>query len=272
VAHTWEPPPPEPPWIVTAAPKGLGILAATLILLPLFLLRANRCSAAWWIWLPVLISIPAGMTIAFFLTDNERSLAQAVGAFIIGQAAMWLLTPYLGSRYRIVAFFKALPALAGFGLVALVPALLTRSSGYIDLRVYLVILVALAGLAVTLALTLADLSARRRFGRMRFLVWLSVWTVVAWTVIASPFVIIASLSGDIEWGQSVLAILCASGISLALILPLLLLSFFQPFYRARLLGFLNVPQPGPSVEAAVPPKLSDLHQPEGRTAAVSSAK
>jgi len=33
VAHTWEPPPPEPPWIITAAPKSLGILAAALSVL-----------------------------------------------------------------------------------------------------------------------------------------------------------------------------------------------------------------------------------------------
>ena len=252
VAHTWEPPPPEPPWIITAAPKGLGILAAALILLPLFLFRPNRCSAAWWIWLPVLISIPAGMTIACFLSDNEWTLAQAVGSLVIGQAAMWLLTPYLESRYRLVTFFKALPVLAGFSLLAFVPALLTRSGLWLDLRGYLAALLALASLAATLGLTLGGFSVRRRFGRSRFLVWLAVWTALAWMVIASPLFIIGTVKGDIEWGPCLVAILCATGSSLALLLPMLLLSFFQPFYRARLLGFLKVPQPGPSAGAVVP--------------------
>jgi len=258
VVHTWEPPPPEPPWIITAAPKSLGILAATLILLPLFLLRRNRRSAAWWIWLPVLISIPAGMTIAFFLTDNEWSLAQAVGAFIIGQAAMWLLAPYLESRYRIVTFFKTLPALAGFSLLAFVPALLMTSSGWIDLRGYLAALLALASLAAAFALTLGGFSVRRRFGRRRFLVWLAVWTALAWMVIASPLFIIGTVNGDIKWGPALLAMLYVTASSLALLLPLLLLSFCQPFYWARLFGFLKVPQPGSSAGAAIPLGMPDI--------------
>jgi hypothetical protein len=260
VVHTWEPPPPEPPWIITAAPKSLGILAATLILLPLFLFRPNRCSAAWWIWLPVLISTPAGMTIACLMTGNEWTLAQAVGSLVIGQAAMWLLTPYLESRYRIVTFFKALPVLAGFSLLAFVPTLLAKRSGWIDLRPSLAALLALASLVATLVLTFGGLSVRRRFGHTRFLVWLAVWTLLAWTVIASPFVIIGSLHSEIEWGESLLAILCASAISLALLLPLLLLSSFQPFYRARLFGFLKVPRPGPSAGAAVPLGVAEAYQ------------
>ena len=260
VVHTWEPPPPEPPWIITAAPRSLGILAATLILLPLFLFRPNRCLAAWWIWLPVLISIPAGMTIACCLTENEWTLAQAVGSLVIGQAAMWLLTPYLESRYRIITFFKALPVLAGFSLLAFVPALLTRSGLWLDLRGYLAALLALASLAATFALTLAGFSVRRRFGHRRFLVWLAVWTALAWMVIASPFFIIGAVNGDIEWGPALLAIPYVTASSLALLMPLLLLSFFQPFYRARLFGFLKAPQPGPPAGAAVPIGMAEAYQ------------
>lgn len=251
MAHTWEPPPPEPPPTPVAISISISTFLSLLILLPLFLLRQNRCSAAWWIWLPVVISAPAGITITCLMTGNEWSLAQAVGSFIVGLAAMWLLMPFLESRYRIVTFFKALPVLAGFSLLAFVPTLLARQSGWIDLRPSLAALLALASLTATLALTFGSLSVRRRFGRVRFLFWLAVWTVVAWTVIASPFVIIGSLNGDIEWGASFFAILYASAISLALLLPLVLLSFFQAFYRARWFGFLNVPQPGPSAGAAV---------------------
>jgi hypothetical protein len=252
VVHTWEPPPPEPPWIIGEAPKGLGIFAATLILLPLFLFRQNRCSAAWWIWLPVVISIPAGMTIACFLPNNEWSLAQVVGAFIIGVAAMWLLMPYLESRYRIIAFFKALPVLAAFSLLASVPALPAAQNGWVDLRLYLVIVLALASLAATFGLTFGGFSVRHRFGRIRFLAWLAVWTALAWVVIASPFLIIGTVKGDSDWGPSLVAILWAAGSILALLMPLVLLSFFQPFYRACLFGFLKVPQSGPSAGAAVP--------------------
>jgi hypothetical protein len=59
---------------------------------------------------------------------------------------------------------------------------------------------------------------------------------------ATPFVIYAALESQVEWGVSILVLLANSGITLALLLPLLLLSFFQPFYRARLLAWLKVPE------------------------------
>jgi hypothetical protein len=272
VAHTWEPPPPEPPWVVTAAPKSLGVFAAMLILPPLFLFRANRCGAAWWIWLPVLISLPAGMAIVYLLSDGEWHPAQAIGAFVIGQAAMWLLMPYLQSRYRIASFLKALPVLAGFGLLAFVPALFTGYSGWFDFRLYLAVVLALASLATTFALSMGGFSVRRRFGRVRFLISLAVWNALAWLVIASPLFIMGIVSGRSEWGPALIFILGATGSSLALLLPLLLLSFFQPFYRARLLGFLNVPEIGSPSGATVPPRLPSLHQPEGSPADAVTAK
>jgi hypothetical protein len=262
VVHTWEPPPPEPPQMSVAASTSLNLLPSLLILLPLFLFRPNRSPKAWWIWLPAVISGLAGITTTCLTTDNDRSLAQAVVcSFTVGLAAMWLLMPFLGSRYRIVAFFKALPVLAGFSLLAFVPTLLADHSGWLDFRPFLAGLLALGSLAATLALTLGGLSVRRRFGRIRFLCWLAVWTMLAWAIIATPFGILASLESHIDWGEACLALLAVSGLTLALLLPLVLLSFFQPFYRARFLAFLNLPQLDPSAGATTPPSIPDLAQP-----------
>lgn len=243
MAHTWESPLPEPPEVYVAATTSLKVLPWLLILLPLFLFRPNRCSTAWWIWLPVVISAVAGITISGLVIDNYPNLPQVIGAFIVGLAAMWLLMPFLGSRYRIVAFFKTLPVLAGFSLLAFVPTLLGDGGGWIDLRPYLAGLLAVASLAAMLALTLGGLSVRRRFGRIRLLSWLVVWILLAWTAIATPFVIFAALESHINWGEAFLVLLLISGITLALLLPLVLLSFFQPFYRARFLDWLKAPPP-----------------------------
>jgi hypothetical protein len=256
VVHTWEPPPPEPPRLPVAASTSINLLPSLLILLPLFLFRPNRSAAAWWIWLPLVIGGLLGITITCLLTGNERSLAQVVGSFLVGLAAMWLLMPFLVSRYRIVAFFKALLVLAGFSLLAFVPTLLADTSGWVDLRPYLAALLALASLAVTLALTFGGRFVRRRFGRIRLLSWLAVWTLLAWTAIATPFVIIGSLESHIDWGESILVLLLISGITLTLLLPLVLLSFFQPFYRARFAAWLNLPQPDTVAGMAVPPRLA----------------
>ena len=202
----------------------------------------------------------------------SESLPQVVGSFLVGLAAMWLLMPFLGSRYRIVAFFKTLPVLAGFSLLAYVPTLLGDEGGWLDFRSYLAALLAVASLAATLALTAGGLSVRRRFGRIRFLCWLTVWLLLAWTVLATPFVIYAAVQSHVDWGESVVALLLISGITLGLLLPLLLLSFFQPFYRDRFLAWLNVPEADPSAGAAAPPGIPGAYQFEGTTTASGTQK
>jgi hypothetical protein len=244
-----------------AALTSLNLLPWLLMLLPLFLFRMNRSSKAWWIWLPIVIGALAGIAIICLTIDNDRNLLQAVCSFTIGLAVLWLLMPFLGSRYRIIAFLKALPVLAGFSLLAFVPTLLADHSGWLDFRDYLAGFLPCASLAATLALTFGGLSVRRRFGRIRFLCWLAVWTVLAWTVIATPFAILASLENPIDWRTASLVLLLVSGLTFALLLPLVLLSFFQPFYRARLFAYLNLPQRGPFAEATAPPTTPDLAQP-----------
>ena len=245
---------------------GFKLLGTMLVLLPLFLFRPNRCSKAWWIWLPVLVSAGAGTAIICLLSDYEWVLVQAACAFVVGLAAMWLLMPCLGSRYRLLAFLEALVVVAAFSELAFLPTLLAEKQGWLDFRPYLATVLALGSLAVTLALTLDGLSIRRRFGRVRFVCWLGVWTVLVWTAIATPFVIVGSLTGNIEWGATVLSILCVSAITFALFLPFVLLSFFQPFYRARFFGFLKIPQAGGVVESVLPPKLPEVNQPTQRPA------
>jgi hypothetical protein len=258
VVVRWEPPLPEPSEVYVAASTSLKVLPWLLMLLPLFLFRANRGAAAWWIWLPVVVSTVVGITVIGLLTDNERSLQQAAGSFSIGLAAIWLLMPFLGSRYRMVAFLKTLPVLAAFSLLAYVPTLLGDEGGWLDFRSYFTALLAVASLVATLALTVGGLSVRRGFGRIRFLSWLAVWILLAWTAMATPFVIYALVQSHVNWGESVVALLLISGITLALLLPLLLLSFFQPLHRARFLAWLKVPEADPSAGASTPENAGDV--------------
>jgi hypothetical protein len=272
VIHTWEPPPPEPPEVYVATANSIKGLPWLLMLLPLFLLRRNRCCAAWWVWLPALISAVAGMTITSLTTGDEPTLTQAAGAFVVGLSAMWLLMAHLGSRYRLVAFLKALVVLAGFSLLGYLPPLLAGNSGWVDFRRYMALLLALGSLAVSLALTFSGRCVRRRFGRVRFLCWLAVWMVLAWTAVTTPFVIIEALKREIDWGGTVVALLVISGLILAMLLPFVLLSFFQPFYRARFSGWLNLPQASLTVRETVPPSIAGAYQAEGTTTAEVAKK
>ena len=239
VVHTWDPRPPEPPQMSVAAATSLNLLPSLLILLPLFLCRPNRSPKAWWIWLPVGVTLLVGIPIACVQSGQDRIQPLAVGAFVVGLPALWLLMPSLESRCRIIALLKAFAILAGFSLLASVPALLAGNGSWAEVCPYWAVWLALGSLVATLALTLGGLSVRRRFGCVRFLLWLTVWTLLAWTLIATPFVMVIAAQTGNEWGEYLLPVLGSSAATVALLLPLVLLSFFQPFYRARFLDFLN---------------------------------
>ena len=51
-----------------------------------------------------------------------------------------------------------------------------------------------------------------------------------------------------------------------------MLSFFQPFYRARFFGWLNLSQPDPFAEAGTPPRMPDVPKSAGTTAAMGTER
>ena len=104
-----------PPQMSVTAATSPKFLFWLLILLTLFLPRQNRTSEAWWVWLPVLISALAGTGIVCLMTAKEWDLLEVACSFVVGLAAVWLLMPFLESRYRMLVFFKTLLVLAGFG-------------------------------------------------------------------------------------------------------------------------------------------------------------
>jgi len=250
-----------------AIAAGLKPLFWLLVILTLFLPRQNRTPEAWGLWLPVLMSALVATGLVCLTSDKEWALLQAACSFVVGLAAVWLLMPFLESRSRVVVFFKTLPVLAGFSFLAFLPTLLARHGGWLDFRPYLAGLLALASLAATLALVFTGLCVRRRFGRVRCIVWLALWTVLAWTAIATPAAIIGAVNGGNDWREGLLAILSLSAISLGLVLPLVVLSFFQSFYRDRFFGWLNLLQPDPAAGAAVSPKIPEVYQPEATATA-----
>ncbi len=267
VTHTWEPPPPPPPRIIAAAATGIKISIPLLLLLPLFLFRPNRTTKAWWLWLPIALAVVIAAALVALFCGGDASLREAANAFLTGLAAVWLLMPCLKSRYRILMFLKTLPLLAGFSLLAYVPTLLWDHEGWFDFRSYFVGVLAIASLTATFAISLVGLNVRRRFGRIRFLFWLAVWTVLAWTAIAAPFAVFSLLGSAPARGEFAVAVLVVSGIMFLLFLPFVLLSFFQPFYRARFTDWLNLPQPETSAGIVIPPTLPNAERASATTPA-----
>jgi hypothetical protein len=256
VTCTWEPPPPEPTQIAVAAASCLKSLVSLLLLLPLFLLRQNRGARAWWIWPATALSALLGTGMDRLLGPEDWVLAQGSCAFAAGLTGLWLIMPWLVYRYRFFSFCVSLVALIGFCLLAFLPTFLGGSIGWLDMRPYVTIALALASLATLLALTVSGLFARRRFGRVRYLFELMVWMFVVWALISAPFVVYGSRNGEIQWLDSLLALLYLTAICLLQLVPFVLLSYWQPLYRDRMFEYLRLPRTEPPVIPPAPPVLS----------------
>ncbi len=242
VSHVWEPPPPPPPWLVQVASSVGSVLLPLALLFPLLLLfRQNRCEAAWFIWLPVVLTLCLAAVFVLSIVNGEKDVLYAFCSYATGWAAVWLLTPYLKSSHRFLTFLKTWLTLAVFSLLSFCPRFLGSSAGWIDLRPFAAVALPVASLLGAVALVLAGRFVRRRFGRTRYLFWLALGVCIGWNVCALPFVIFSS--GKPEWREFFLSTLTFSGVTLGLMLPLLLLSFYHPFYYGRLVSFLAIDTP-----------------------------
>jgi hypothetical protein len=227
-------------------------LLSIVVLLPLFLFRPNRCSPAWWIWLALGSALGVALAVGFLFLDGAKDLVQAFCSLGVGLAATWLLSPYLVSRSRPGVALKTLPVLAGFSVLAFLPTLLGQRADFFDFRTAFAVGLTTAGLVLTLALVLTGRTLRHRFGPVRLVLWAAVWLCLVWNIAVGPLVLLITAQGHVDWGEYFVGMLILSGMSLGLLLPLLLLSIFQPFYRGRLLAFLNLP-PGPPAPQGPPP-------------------
>jgi hypothetical protein len=226
-------------------PSRLPSLLPWLAVLLLFLLKQNRCAQAWWVWLPLvgITTLTFGLQPVFsFIPSNAvQAMADLMTALAFGLTALWLVSPHLTPKPRILAF---LGILATCGIFAAV--VYTLKGDWVENSVetgsFLVIL-AFCVLQLALAIILTSLMCRRRYTPMRFLIWLLAWLTAAWFAAAAPFFILAAPGGGA--GETLVAFVTGV-LSLALgsfliVLPFLILAFASAFYRQRVLDLLQLP-------------------------------
>ena len=97
-------------------------------------------------------------------------------------------------------------------------------------------------LVISVALTLSGLVCRGRYCWLRLSLWLMAALVVVWLLVIGPFFAIALISSG--GNVPVLALFGfvggAAGITFGVLLPFLVLSFANGFYRERLKGLLHL--------------------------------
>ena len=104
------------------------------------------------------------------------------------------------------------------------------------------IFLAVSVLVMSVALSLAGLVCRGRYGWLRLSLWLMAALVVVWLLVLGPFFIIAMIAsgGNVPLLALFAVVAVATGITFGVLLPFLVLSFANGFYRERLKGLLHL--------------------------------
>jgi hypothetical protein len=228
-----------------------------LAILALLMLKPNRCGSAWWIWVP--LACVGGLT--FLVEPLLESIASStvqmfldwVFALGCGLAAVWLLAGYLGWKHRVLAFVGILTAQGAFSFLAAVmrlgPAgfkLETLPLGGIGLGPSVVV--------IALALTLAGLGCRGRYGWLRLNLWLIAALGACWLMIMGPPFILGMVAsgGAVSLLSLFPYVAGAAAMTFCVLLPFLILSFANGFYRERLKGLLHLGDAAPPPIIAPP--------------------
>ena len=234
-------------WIL---PSVAPLFLPWLVILGLLALKANRCAAAWLIWLPLGCVFALTLSPPAFMPAGTNFLLDVIAALAIGLAAVWLLANHLRRQHRFVTFLSVLLTLAGFSVLAGASkqglSLLTVESLQIG------IVLAIGVLASTVALNLAGLICRSRYRPLGLYPWVLLLLAGVWLLIAAPFFVFAMIasSGGIPWSEFFIPVLVVAAVNFATLLPFLILSSASPFFRERLKAVLHV-------KAEMPPILSD---------------
>jgi hypothetical protein len=245
-------------WVL---PGVAPLLLPWLVILGLLTLKSNRCASAWLIWLPLGCVFVFLLAFPSILPSGTNFFLDAIMALAIGLAAVWLLSNRLRRQHRFVTFLCILPALAGFSLLAML-AKQCLNLRYIE-SMQTAITLAVAVAASSAAMSVTGWICRREFRPVFCGFWLLLTVVALWLLIALPFFLVAVVSsgGRIPWSEFLIPILIVGAANYAVLLPFLILSGTNAFYRERLKLLLNIQPPVPPPLEAGPGNIVEPTKP-----------
>jgi hypothetical protein len=182
---------------------------------------------------------------------------ELLGALGFGLAALWLLSSYLAWKHRMLAFlgiFLVQGVSSMLAFVVLRQVWVDKDIGPETLQVGIFLPVSV--LVISIAVSLAGLLCRRRYGWLRLVLWVIAALAVVWLLVIGPFFLAAVISS--HGSVPVVAIFpvlgVAGGFTFGVLLPFLLLSFCNRFYRERLKALLHLggAEPPPVIAPPMP--------------------
>lgn len=226
---------------------NLAVLAPWLILLLLLLRPKNANVRAWMILIPVLILAGPLLLLELLVTLSEVSqllplltYLETARLFVLGLAALWLLSDTLGGLSRPRAFFAALGILGVMGLVG------ALSVGGFSLDASLagaLGMYAVGAAAILVGTPLAGFCCRKNYSPTTFTLWLLLWAPGTVAAVVSCLILIMAVSMFMSIGEVMLllgmifaSVVCA-GVTAVLIAgilaPFMILTFWNRLYRER---------------------------------------
>ena len=235
-------------WVLpNVAPRLLPWLALAILLT----FKRNRCAAAWWILLPVACVAALSLAPPDIIPGGLDFLLDVVAALAVGLAAVWLLANYLRRKHWLLTFLCVVLTMAAFSGLAYASRLDLSSPN--ELAPALIALGVGAGLSAV-ALAIVGLICRKRYRPAAIYVWMAALLTVLWTLCAAPFYLydVLGSNGQIDLSEFFTPVLTVALCHFAVMLPFLILSSANPFYRERLKALLHVKEEPVGVLAPAP--------------------
>lgn len=234
------------PWIAV-----LGLLA----------LKSNRCAKAWWIWAPLGVWIIGCAVLgAANNIDNPRGefFLQIIKGAGCGIACVWLLGANLGRWNWVANFASAGFCVFGMGLLCYWPIVdeMEAFYGRSEDALFVIILWIGSALAFSTGFGLAKFTSRRKYRPFRVGLGLFLGLALGWLIVALVLLALSSVTEAVREfhlhpEELTIWVIAASLLSLILLLPFLVLSFTNSFYRERLRCWLGLPSAAPVVATPV---------------------
>ena len=225
----------------------LPVALPWLAILLLLFFKPNRCPRAWWILAPVACltwgigslsdlwpSIPSGASDA---------LHDSVAALAVGVAAVWLLSPLLKSRFRILNGLGFLFVLEVFSLVIF--AITQDWNETASQAAAACVGLAICAAFIPIAAGLAGLLCRQRYRPLVLCGGTFVTLLGLWMLVLLPLFLVQTAGQNVPAGAVLAPVLVAAGLCFGVLLPFLLLSFLNSLFRERLTRLLRLAPDSP---------------------------
>lgn len=227
----------------------VGILPWLLLGLAILLLWENRCIQVVWILLPAVIF--RLLWAAFGRLMHVPSEASAMFISIIdcllsGLILNWLLSQRIGNRNRFVTW------LLGIIVFAIALGVMTISTGVGREAIQISIFIGLSVGILMVSFPLAGFLCRKKFGPVRFSLWMAFWVLITTLGFFAAFGVIQAAMIHYSMKAILLQVLMVgliyAGILIVGLLPFELVLFINSFWRRRFEAVFGLKKKAAAIE------------------------